>query len=42
MRRQLVCNFVIKILIIGIHANGRGIDEILQGLGIAIKLGATK
>ena len=28
--------------IIGLHMIGRGVDEILQGFGVAIKMGATK
>ena len=28
--------------IIGVHAIGRGIDEMLQAIGIAIVMGATK
>ncbi len=28
--------------VIGVHANGRSVDEMMQGIGIAIKMGATK
>ena len=28
--------------IIGLHAIGRGVDEMMQGFGVAIKMGATK
>ena len=28
--------------VIGVHAIGRGIDEMLQAIGIAIVMGATK
>jgi glutathione reductase (NADPH) len=29
-------------LVIGLHLVGKGSDEILQGFGVAIKMGATK
>ena len=28
--------------IVGLHAVGRGVDEMMQGFGVAIKMGATK
>ena len=28
--------------VIGLHMAGMGVDEILQGFGVAIKMGATK
>ena len=28
--------------VVGFHATGRGVDEMTQGLAIAIKMGATK
>lgn len=28
--------------VVGVHAIGKGIDELIQGIGIAIKMGATK
>ena len=28
--------------VVGLHIMGRGVDEMLQGFGVAIKMGATK
>ena len=28
--------------VVGLHMMGRGVDEMLQGFGVAIKMGATK
>jgi len=28
--------------VVGLHMIGRGVDEMLQGFGVAIKMGATK
>ena len=28
--------------VIGVHGIGKGVDEMMQGLGIAVKMGATK
>jgi pyruvate/2-oxoglutarate dehydrogenase complex dihydrolipoamide dehydrogenase (E3) component len=28
--------------VVGLHLMGRGVDEMLQGFGVAIKMGATK
>ena len=28
--------------VVGIHAIGRGVDEMMQGLGVAVKAGLTK
>ena len=28
--------------VVGLHLMGRGVDEMLQGFGVAIRMGATK
>ena len=28
--------------IVGVHAMGLGVDEMMQGFGVAVKMGATK
>lgn len=28
--------------VVGLHMMGRGVDEMLQGFGVAIRMGATK
>ena len=32
----------VRTQVIGLHMIGMGVDEILQGFGVAIKMGATK
>jgi glutathione reductase (NADPH) len=39
---KLVCLKSDDERILGLHANGRGSDEILQGFSVAIKMGAKK
>jgi glutathione reductase (NADPH) len=39
---KLVCLTSENEKVIGLHMIGRGIDEMLQGFGVAIKMGATK
>ena len=39
---KIICNKADNERIVGIHANGRGVDEMLQGFSVAIKMGATK
>lgn len=39
---KLVCLVPEKEKVIGLHACGRSVDEIIQGFGVAMKMGATK
>ena len=39
---KLVCLVPEKERVIGLHAAGRNVDEMVQGFGVAIKMGATK
>jgi glutathione reductase (NADPH) len=40
-RMKLICSGVVQ-KIVGLHGIGAGMDEILQGFGVAMKMGATK
>ncbi len=39
---KLICLIPEKERIIGLQACGRSVDEIIQGFGVAVKMGATK
>ena len=39
---KLVCHGPEEERVVGLHMVGRGCDEMLQGFGVAVKMGATK
>ncbi len=38
----IACSLLSVMQVIGLHVIGLGCDEMLQGFGVAIKMGATK